>query len=213
MKIEWMTPQQTTDTPAVAFSFDSVSELTEGRLTISWLNEGGHPVRLHNLVISDTGVDAKTLGEAVIKAMEKPLVKYRKGDINEGTARDVYPIFNDPALPFRAGLTVHAARGTWSSLPHEFEAKEILYTRPMPFYEYFAFITEPAGLGGVVKRNGFLFDKAGNPERICDCLDIRDRDIKEIPLGYHPVSGDAGVRMMYLWVYWDWDNLRGREKF
>lgn len=236
MKIEWMTPQQTVEAPAIAFSFDDVAQLVEGRLTISWLNEGGSPVRLHNLVISDTGTDAETLGKAVIKATEKPFTKYRKGKLTDGTARDVYPIFNDPSLPFRAGLTVHAARGTWSSLPHEFEREEILTPRPMPFYEKFAYVTDPPGGWGVQVRIGHLFsvprstasyitgspgdDEALQPsedysiEWVRDAVVIRDRDILDIPLGSHPVSGGPGVRMCYFWAYASdplmWEQ---REKF
>jgi hypothetical protein len=218
MKIEWMTQSQTTDTPAIAFGFDDVSQLVEGRLTVSWLNEGGSPVRLHNLVISDTGADAETLGKAVIRATEKPFAKYRKGSLKDGTARDVYPIFNDPALPFRAGLTVHAARGTWSSLPHKFEREEILNPRPMPFFERFAYVTDPPGTGGYQVRIGHLWPAGGSvgyatyrwggPDSditndfINDIVAIRDRDILDIPLGSHRVTGDAGVRLCYFWAYW-----------
>ena len=218
MKLEWLKQGELVDTPAICFGFDSVDQLIKGQLTISWLGAGGSPVRLHNLVIAESGVSGEVLGKAVIEATKAPLVKHRKGRLIDGTARDVYPIFNDPALPFRAGLTVHAARGTWSSLPHAFEAAEILTPRPMPFYEQFAYVTDPPGMGGYQVRTGHLWptgremsdasywwegpDADSTKIFINDVIAIRDRDILDIPLGSHRVTGDAGVRLLYFGGDW-----------
>lgn len=226
MKLQWLPPNEIVDTPAVAFGFDTVEQLISGQLTISWLNEGGSPARLHNLIIAESGVSGEALGRAVIEATKAPLVKHRKGKLVDGTARDVYPIFNDPALPFRAGLTVHAARGTWSSLPHAFEAAEILTPRPMPFYEQFAYVTDPPGGWGVQVRIGHLYQEftpiGSYPLRqdvaedysvnfTNDAVVIRDRDILDIPLGSHPASGGPNCRLCYFWLYYG--SLEGREKY
>lgn len=216
MKIEWALSGQPVETPAVVFGFDAVDEIVNGKVTLSWLKGGATPKKAHNLVISETGVDSGVLGRVIIEAASKELPCHAKGEEGQGTARLVYPILNDPALPFRAGLTVHAARGTWSSLPHKFEAEEILTPRPMPFYERFAYVTDPPGGWGVQMRIGHLFNEYG--ESVWDgyqfqneALIIRDRDILGIPLGSHPVSGGPGVRLCYFWVYWG--SLEGREKF
>lgn len=139
-----------------------------------------------------------------------------KGNGHDGTLRMVYPIFSDVNLSFRAGLTVHAQRGTWSSLPHHFEREEILRTNPVPFFEKFAYITNPEGGEGIQTRVGHLY-KAGT-KRIeynwtNDLMPIHDKNIIDIPLGSHAVTGGPGVRLAYFWVYADYNNLRGREKF
>lgn len=233
MKLQWLSQNEIVDTPVIAFGFDTVDQLISGQLTISWLGVGGSPARLHNLIIAESGVSGEALGKAVIEATKAPLRKHRKGRLTDGTARDVYPIFNDPALPFRAGLTVHAARGTWSSLPHAFEAAEILTPRPMPFFEQFAYVTDPPGGWGVQVRIGHLYATPGvvgsytigssgesdqvQPnedyyhEWVKDTVIVRDRDILDIPLGSHPASGGPNCRLCYFWLYWG--SLEGREKF
>lgn len=235
MKLQWLNKNGLVDTPVIAFGFDNVAQLIDGQLTVSWLNEGGSPARLHNLAIVESGVSSEALGKAVIEATKAPLRKYRKGKLTDGTARDVYPIFNDPTLPFRAGLTVHAARGTWSSLPHKFEAVEILTPRPMPFFEQFAYVTDPPGGWGVQVRIGHLYEEPPPPGNLTplrsvgcdiqpnedfyiqwvkDAVVIRDRDILDIPLGSHPVVASPGTKMCYLWCYWcDPLAMQGREKF
>lgn len=234
MKLQWLPQNEIVDTPAIAFGFDSVAQLINGQVTVSWLGIGGKGDKANNLIIAESGVSGEVLGQAVIEAMQVPLAKHRKGKLKDGTARDVYPIFNDPALPFRAGLTVHAAHGTWSSLPHAFEAAEILTPRPMPFYEQFAYITFPPGGWGVQVRIGHLYatprvvgsytvgsydgnsdvqpTEDYNLEWVKDAVVIRDRDILDIPLGSHPASGGPGIQLCYFWAYWGWLDP-SREKF
>lgn len=204
LKLQWLQPGEPVQGPTLCFSFDSPQALfasPERALEIEWLKTGEAIRSNHILAISGLGVSG----------FSPDFTYWEKGELEDGTRRYVYPLFNDPALPFRAGLTLHATRGTWSSLPHEFEARDALLSRPASFYEQFAFITEEPWMGGVVKRNGFLFDPEGNPEKVNDILNVRDRDIVSIPLGAHPVSGDPGVKIGYFWVYWG--NLEGREKF
>lgn len=139
-----------------------------------------------------------------------------KGDLDDGTFREVYPIFSDANLSFRAGLTIHGQYGTWSSLPHHFEREEILRTNPIPFFEKFAYITNPEGEEGIQTRVGHLY-KAGHKkieyDWTNDLVSIHDKNIVDIPLGSHAVTGGPGVRLAYFWVYADYNNLRGREKF
>ncbi len=139
-----------------------------------------------------------------------------KGNLDEGTSREVYPIFTDTRLSFRAGLTVHSTNGTWSSLPHHFERKEILRQNPTQFFEKFAYVTSPEGSEGIQVRTGHLFsenDRTIDYKWANELVSIKDKDILDIPLGSHPVTAGPGVRLAYFWFYADPNNLRGREKF
>lgn len=222
LKLQWMTPGATVDDHALCFGFDSSAALfanPEHALDVDWLKAGDSVKSMHNLVILGVGPNR----------YKPDFTKWDKGELADGTARYVYPIFNHPSLPFRAGLTLHATRGTWSSLPHEFEREEILTPRPMPFYEKFAYVTEEPGGWGIQTRIGHLFthkaywdesEVGPRPDRdrgrdwVNDTVTIRDRDILDIPLGSHPVCFGPGVRGGYLWVFVS-DPLvaQAREKF
>lgn len=126
-----------------------------------------------------------------------PVRQHVKGDAESGTLRYVYQFIGPrTGLPFRAGLTVHAAQGTWSSLPHEFESKAILSPRPLGFFEQFAYVTCPRGGWGVQVRIGHL-----NGTMVNEVVTCGDRDILNIPLGSHPVNGGPGVKLAYFWIY------------
>jgi hypothetical protein len=221
MNIQWKQAGQSIQVPSLAFGFDNVAQVIEGRVTVSWYREDAPFNHKSNLVISDfeaTNLDiAQTIADSAAN-----YAKHSKGSDVDGTARDVYPIINDPRLPFRAGLTVHAARGTWSSLPHKFEAEEILTPRPMPFYEKFAYVTDPPGGWGVQMRIGHLARQDQYGAERSDWTNgatvFRDRDIWNIPLGSHPVVGGPGVRLCYFWAYWSGGpaaemTMSQREKF
>jgi hypothetical protein len=224
MNIQWKQPGQSIQVPSLAFGFDNVAQVIEGRVTVSWYREDAPFKHQNNLVISDFEATNLDIAQTIVDSAAN-YAKHSKGSDVDGTARDVYPIINDPRLPFRAGLTVHAARGTWSSLPHKFEAEEILTPRPMPFYEKFAYVTDPPGGWGVQMRIGHLYHSEGacndqdakDPDEdycnewVRDTVVIRDRDIVDIPLGSHPVSGGPGTRLCYVWIYRG--ALEGREKF
>lgn len=137
-----------------------------------------------------------------------PVRQHVVGDSAQGTLRYVYQFIGPKTgLPFRAGLTVHGDYGTWSSLPHKFEAEAILSPRPLGFREKFAYVTWPRGGWGVQTRVGHL-----NGVMVNELVTIGDRDIFDIPLGSHPVSGGPGIRMSYFWFYAA-DELSMVEKF
>lgn len=208
MNFRWLAQDVFTPASCLVFGFDSSQQLASGQVTVSYFDVGRQVKHVHNLAI--VGVNGKhDLLESIVGLTYK---KVSKGNLEDGTAREVYPIINDPSLPFRAGLTVHLARGTWSSLPHEFEAKEILDPKPMPFYEQFAYVTDPPGGWGIQVRMGHLFDSENSYVTWTNhTVEIRDRDILSIPLGSHPVTAGPGTRLMYFWLYWG--SLEGREKF
>lgn len=216
IQINWQHKGDTAEQPVFYFGFDDVAQLLQGRVNVGFLDSGRQFSLDSNLAIT---------GDFDVKQAVS-LFEYRvldKGSKEDGTYRKVYPFLNSSLLPFRAGLTVHGARGTWSSLPHEFEREEILTPRPMPFYEKFAYVTDPPGAWGIQTRIGHLYDTLFEGDVmppnddsgmtfVNDATVVRDRDILSIPLGSHPVSGGPGVILAYFWCYWG-GNLQAREKF
>lgn len=230
IKLQWMGKGEVVKEPALIFAFDNVGNLFKGNLEDE-LIVGWHLPPFESLSLElDRPNNLVITGFGNVAPVEPTFTKWPKGEPENGTHRYVYPLFNDPALPFRAGLTLHAAKGTWSSLPHEFEREEILTPRPMPFYEKFAYITAEPGGWGIQTRIGHLFEappdavglldlphRIDAPNRdmtvdwINDAVVIRDRDILDIPLGSHPVTMGPGILGGYFWIYWG--SLEGREKF
>ena len=129
--------------------------------------------------------------------------QHTKGSLDNGDLRNVYQFIGKSSnLPIRAGLTVHCGKGGWSSTPHEFEKEYILSPAPMSFWEQFGYFTNPRGGWGIQIRTGHIFDRyIDEYEFINDVVVIKDRDIRDIPLGSHPVSAGVGYQMAYFWVY------------
>lgn len=130
------------------------------------------------------------------------------GSLENGTGRRVYQYIDaSTGLDFRFGLTVHAAKGTWSSEPHAFESEALKSLKPMAFWEQFAYLTLPRNAWGIQTRQGFI---DGQITR--DIILIRDRDMLQIPLGTHPVTAGPGVTLAYFWIY-QADDITAAEKF
>jgi 5-deoxy-D-glucuronate isomerase len=130
------------------------------------------------------------------------------GSHARGTARRVYQYIGpETGLDFRLGLTVHAAQGTWSSEPHDFEMEALKSPKPMRFWEKFAYITDPAHGWGLQTRQGFIDDKFIFAGQV-----IRDRDFLRIPLGVHPVTAGPGIVLAYIWLY-QAEDITAAEKF
>lgn len=215
LKVQWMNRGDVVRDYALIFGFNSSQELfadPKKNLRVDWAETpfNGYELAYQNsLVITGFG--------EIDPPDDLDFILWEKGELEDGTRRYVYPLFNDPALPFRAGLTLHATKGTWSSLPHEFEREEILTPRPMPFYEKFAYVTQEPGGWGIQTRIGHLFTdyhplELTEQRWVNDTVTIRDRDIIDIPLGSHSFTAGPGVLAGYFWVYWG-DNLDSRQKF
>lgn len=115
--------------------------------------------------------------------------------VGEGNAqRDVYHYLKPggPAPTMRLGITVHRGEGTWSSLPHDFE----LNTEP-GFEEVFFHIMKGASKRGIQVGRGVWFDNT--PADVV--WPIKDHTFSTVPMGYHPVVGEPGVHVSYVWVY------------
>ena len=116
--------------------------------------------------------------------------------VGEGNLkRDVWH-FSTPHGPLptlRCGYTVHSGENTWSSMPHPFEEKPV-----KGFEEVFLYLLS----GGL--RAAALQVKQGlwQDGSLIQQVDIVfDRDISAIPMGYHPVVGEPGVHVSYIWAY------------
>lgn len=112
----------------------------------------------------------------------------------DNTQRDVYHYLkpNGPAPFLRLGITVHQGLGTWSSLPHDFE----LRTEP-GFEEVFFHLLRGSSkraiqVGKGMWNNGSIVDMAWF---------VNDHSWSTIPMGYHPVVGEPGVKVSYIWAY------------
>ena len=115
--------------------------------------------------------------------------------VGEGNAlRDVYHYLKPggPALTMRAGITVHRGNGTWSSLPHDFEFN----TEP-GFEEVFFYILKGASKRGIQVGKGVWFDNTP----VDTAWAVNDQTFSVVPMGYHPVVGEPGVHVSYIWVY------------
>jgi len=121
--------------------------------------------------------------------------------VGEGNLkRDVWH-FSTPDGPLptlRCGYTVHNGANTWSSTPHPFEL-----VPEKGFEEVFLYLlssnttTPPVTPQAIQCGVGLWQDHDG----INDIWRVKDRDISAIPMGYHPVVGEPGVHVSYIWAY------------
>lgn len=115
--------------------------------------------------------------------------------VGEGnTGRDVYHYLKPggPAPYLRLGITRHSNYGTWSSLPHPFELN------PEPgFEEVFFHMLEGSTKRAIQVGRGLWWD--GTP--VDEVWSVADHTFSTIPMGYHPVVGEPGVRVSYVWAY------------
>jgi hypothetical protein len=127
-----------------------------------------------------------------------------RGEASENTGRWVFEyLTRESGCGVRAGLTIHVEPSSWSSWPpHDFEQRDL--SSPLPlfpyFYEEFVYVTLPPNGWGLQVQAGH----AGGREVSA----FRDREIRGIRMGSHPVVAAPGVRLAYFWAY-----AGGEEKF
>lgn len=115
--------------------------------------------------------------------------------VGEGNAtRDVYHYLkpNGPAPNLRLGITVHRGVGTWSSLPHDFELNV-----ECGFEEVFFYLLKGSKQRAIQVGQGIWHD--GTP--VNASWFVKHETFGTIPMGYHPVVGEPGVNVSYVWVY------------
>lgn len=97
-----------------------------------------------------------------------------------------------PALTMRLGITKHRGLGTWSSLPHDFE----LNTEP-GFEEVFFYLLKGRNQSAIQVGKGVWHDNTP----VDDVWKVYNRTFGTVPMGYHPVVGEPGVHVSYVWCY------------
>lgn len=97
-----------------------------------------------------------------------------------------------PAPFLRLGITKHCGLGTWSSLPHPFELN-----KDIGFEEVFFYLLDQGSKQALQVGQGVWWD--GSP--VNEVWRIKDRGWCTIPLGFHPVVGEPGVHVSYVWAY------------
>lgn len=115
--------------------------------------------------------------------------------VGEGnTQRDVFHYLkpNGPAPELRLGITKHSGSGTWSSLPHDFE----LNLEP-GFEEVFFHLISGGSNRALQVGEGVWHDNTP----IKDSWFVEDHSFSTIPMGYHPVVGEPGAVVHYVWAY------------
>ncbi len=110
------------------------------------------------------------------------------------TQRDVYHYLTPSNIEgeLRLGITKHRGESTWSSLPHPFE----LNTEP-GFEEVFFYLLEGGSKRAIQRGKGLWFDN----QEVDECWLVDDHTFGTIPMGYHPVVGEPGVSVSYIWAY------------
>lgn len=112
----------------------------------------------------------------------------------ENFERDVdhYLKSGGSAPTMRLGITKHRGRGTWSSLPHHFELS------PEPgFEEVFFYLLDGGSMSAIQVGRGVWFDNTP----VDEIWKVKDKSFSTVPMGYHPVVGEPGVSVSYIWVY------------
>ena len=157
---------------------------------------------VHYIATHDPGVSSITdIGAELYMTIKAPVrgtsvvepYWVTRGNAEDGTERKVALFVRNEEYGFYGGITVHQARGSWSSSElHDFEIDTVSCPStgsPYPhFREKFAYITWPV-------RSWLVQCKGG-------VADIhRDRDIVSIPIGPHPVVAAPGTQLAYIWVY------------
>lgn len=109
--------------------------------------------------------------------------------------RDVYHyLLPSPQahLQLRLGLTVHRGAGTWSSLPHGFE-----HNLENGFEEVFFYLLAGENKKAIQVGRGIWADGSS----VDEAWPVEDRVFSVIPMGFHPVVGEPGVNVSYVWAY------------
>ena len=108
--------------------------------------------------------------------------------------RDVFHYLkpNGPAPELRLGITKHKGIGSWSSLPHDFE----LNLEP-GFEEVFFHLISGTKKRAIQIGEGVWYDNSP----VKEAWFVEDHTFSTIPMGYHPVVGEPGTIVHYVWAY------------
>ena len=110
------------------------------------------------------------------------------------TQRDVFHYLkpDGPATELRLGITKHRGIGTWSSLPHAFELN-----LECGFEEVFFYLITGGNRRAIQVGEGMWHDGSA----VKSTWFVDDHSFSTVPMGYHPIVGEPGVTVHYVWAY------------
>lgn len=156
------------------------------------------PNEVAQVTLSDSGKILSVVHTDLVEKKERIISNSDSHHIVVGEGnwrRDVYHFLKpnpSPHLQMRLGLTVHDGKGTWSSLPHDFEKR----LEP-GFEEVFFYLLAGASQRAIQVGRGVWMDNS----EVDEIWPITDRVFGIVPMGYHPVVGEPGVSVSYVWAY------------
>jgi 5-deoxy-D-glucuronate isomerase len=158
-------------------------------------------VYLKNDVIDKVIFIATGKSAVAVSAENAHTIVVGKGNAERDVCHYLKP--NGPAPTMRLGMTIHRGEGSWSSLPHAFE----INTEP-GFEEVFFYILRGSNKRGIQVGRGVWCDNSP----VDTIWSINDHTFGAVPMGYHPVVGEPGVAVSYIWAYLakkkTWEKLR-----
>ena len=170
-------------------------ELSDNEYTIEYIDE----TVVVNININDMLLSQYSVRHAGIQKRRKTIAMSHHIVVGKANLkRDVYH-FTKPGglLPtLRCGLTVHSGKNTWSSTPHPFELNPV-----EGFEEVFLYLNSRSDDEPGTEAIQVGVGKWQDGEGINEIWGVKNRDISAIPMGYHPVVGEPGVHVSYIWAY------------
>ena len=131
-------------------------------------------------------------GERAVLARAITLIESKRPDHQQQARQLVQDLLPDTGKAMRVGITHHRGTGTWSSLPHDFELNT-----EAGFEEVFFYILKGKPMRALQLGRGVWFDNSA----VDDVWPIAHETFGTVPMGYHPVVGEPGVNVSYVWVY------------
>ena len=128
--------------------------------------------------------------ETIIESAEAKYLEVGHGNTKRYVHHYLMP--GGPASELRIGITEHSSLGTWSSLPHDFELN-----LEEGFEEVFFYLLSGGKSRAIQLGEGLWCDGS----RVNACWFVENNSFSTIPMGYHPVVGEPGVLVRYIWAY------------
>ena len=127
---------------------------------------------------------------STIQSNEKHSIVVGEGNFERDVEHYLKP--NGCAPTMRLGITKHRGKGTWSSLPHHFEL-----STESGFEEVFFYLLDGNPMSAIQVGRGVWFDNTP----VDTVWKVKNQSFSTVPMGYHPVVGEPGVNVSYIWVY------------
>ncbi|MES2503658.1 MAG: 5-deoxy-glucuronate isomerase [Myxococcota bacterium] len=156
------------------------------------------PAEQAKVYLSDSGIIKEVIYTNLVTGEKKAISASDATEITVGSGncqRQVLHFLLPSSLPsmqLRLGLTTHTGIGTWSSLPHGFE-----HNLEPDFEEVFFYVLSGATEKAIQVGKGVWADGTS----VDAIWPVENQTFSTIPMGYHPVVGEPGVKVSYVWAY------------